>query len=70
MNPSCRACKNVLISETASTKLRCGLAYFSTPAKDRRMQRMETYPEVSSEISCEAFLCATSTLREDDELKH
>lgn len=69
MNQCCTACKNVLVSETSSTKLRCGLSYFSTPAKDRRMQRMDSYPEVLSDGFCEEFGLATVTLLDADDIK-
>ena len=54
-NPQCQLCKYVMPSETAQTKLRCGLNYFKSSPLMRKFQRMENFPIVKADNACESW---------------
>ena len=54
-HPMCRTCEFVLPSETAQTKLRCGLSYFRSTPFMRKFQLMQHFPEVKEMNACESW---------------
>lgn len=56
MQRSCQTCSNVLISDSSPTKFRCGQSYFDQPVHLRRPSRMELYPIVQVDDSCQNWL--------------
>lgn len=65
MQKSCKSCSNLLISDSATTGYRCGLTYFGQPPFERKMKRMETYPEVNEMDSCDHYQSRVEQLRTD-----
>lgn len=55
MEPICKNCKNLMIAPSASTLYRCGVSYFTVPAKDRQAQPMNLYPATTEDDSCDRF---------------
>jgi hypothetical protein len=55
MEPICKNCKNLMIAPSASTLYRCGVSYFTVPAKDRQAQPMNLYPVTTEDDSCDRF---------------
>ncbi|MEY4755752.1 MAG: hypothetical protein RJA34_650 [Pseudomonadota bacterium] len=54
-SPICMNCHHALQSETASTGLRCGWAYFQQKPIERKAALMATYAEVPATHSCEKW---------------
>jgi hypothetical protein len=65
MQKSCKSCSNLFTSDSATTGLRCGVTYFSQPPVERKMKRMETYPEVNEMDSCDEYRSRVEQLRTD-----
>ena len=41
------------MTESSATGFRCGLAYFSQPPAERKMQRMDAYPPTHPDAVCD-----------------
>ena len=65
MQKSCKSCSNLFTSDSATTGFRCGVTYFSQPPVERKMKRMETYPEVNEMDSCDQYRSRVEQLRTD-----
>lgn len=65
MQKSCKTCANLLTSDSAKTGYRCGLTYFSQPPAERKMKRMETYPETDEQDFCDQYQARGNHLRTD-----
>lgn len=59
----CSNCANLFESDSSSTGYRCGLCYFNLAPAERKMQRMETYPEIQGTDVCEHFKDRSDHLR-------
>jgi hypothetical protein len=49
----CVNCANVMNSDSSSTSLRCGYAYFAQPPLERKQMRMDHYPETQPDMHCQ-----------------
>ena len=65
MQKSCKTCANVLTSDSSTTGYRCGQTYFSQPPAERKMKRMETYPETDERDACDQYQTRGDQLRTD-----
>ena len=65
MQKSCKTCANVLTSDSSTTGYRCGQTYFSQPPAERKMKRMETYPETDEQGCCDQYQARSAQLRTD-----
>jgi len=54
-DPRCDSCGFVLPSQTALTRLRCGLDYFKSNYIMRKFQLMQHFPEVHDYNACESW---------------
>jgi hypothetical protein len=63
MQKSCKTCANLLISDSATTGYRCGQTYFNQPPAERKMKRMETYPQTDEQDICVLYQLGGNQLR-------
>jgi len=54
-NRNCLNCSYLLYSDTAASGYRCGMTYFMLPPLERRVGRMDSYPEIQSTDNCESW---------------
>ena len=60
MQNSCKSCSNLLTSDSATSGYRCGVTYFSQTPAERKMKRMETYPEINETDNCDQYQARVS----------
>jgi hypothetical protein len=53
------------MTESSATGFRCGLAYFSQPPAERKMQRMDAYPPTQPDAVCDRYQDREHKLRTD-----
>lgn len=53
---TCISCKFVMFSETSDSGYRCGQVYFAQPPVQRQAMRMDSYPEVTVDHSCQSWM--------------
>jgi hypothetical protein len=53
------------MTESSATGFRCGLAYFSQPPAERKMQRMDAYPPIHPDAVCDQHQGHVQKLRTD-----
>jgi len=61
---SCASCAFVMPTDSSTTKFRCGYSYYKQPAVTRKQERMDTYPEVAHDASCEHWTDHVQTILE------
>jgi hypothetical protein len=53
------------MTESSATGFRCGIAYFSQPPAERKMQRMDAYPPTQPDAACDRYQDPVQKLRTD-----
>ena len=53
------------MTESYASGFRCGIAYFSQPAADRKIKRMEAYPPTQPDAVCDRHQDREQKLRTD-----
>lgn len=48
----CPSCSHVILTDSTSTGLRCGLSYFEQPVSSRVFQKLSRYPIVMQTNTC------------------
>jgi len=49
----CQCCAYVLGGDTSHPALHCGYKYFQQPPKERKVVKLNSFPTVAAEQSCE-----------------
>lgn len=52
----CHCCAFTLGGDAAHPQFHCGYEYFQLPAKDRKVIKLNSFPQVAAEHSCDQWV--------------